>query len=207
MKCTAAKIQKLHGLLQSEFSDHAVGNLQIDHRPPGGGMRWDKRGYSGEIVFDLWSSPQVWSVGRRPVQQLRPLLGDELLAWFSWREKWMKVTGEDEYHLVSAAITFGWGPSTEVVQVFRAEWCGKGRGIEGAAHPHWHCDCVVQDSRLTISRIHLGMGGWTGEGAKNACWQSYPEDDASIRRWAIRTLEYSREQFANYPPAYATPSE
>jgi hypothetical protein len=49
---------------------------------------------------------------------------------------------------------------------------------------------------ITIRDIHLGMGGWHNRGEHPKCWQFSFGDDlqATIRAWAMATLEYMRRQ-------------
>jgi hypothetical protein len=54
---------------------------------------------------------------------------------------------------------------------------------------------VLQD--LSMSSLHLGMGGWTNPGSDHECWQRSPDTLASLNLWASSTLQYTKAQFEN----------
>ncbi|MGO8901621.1 MAG: hypothetical protein ACLQU5_25195 [Isosphaeraceae bacterium] len=49
---------------------------------------------------------------------------------------------------------------------------------------------------LSMTGMHLAMGGWTNANAHPGCWRvRLPANWADVTRWVERTLVYAREQF------------
>jgi len=150
--------------------------------------------------------------------------------WVAWSDKWTKQQ-DDSFLLLSAGWTLFWGEAGgRKAKILRAEWDGRsfrdGGGAE-AAQPHWNVDppLWLQDpgagsrragelqelqpsgvpfalqSRLSIQRVHLAMGGWNHSDSHPECWQmDFTEDETGLRGWAVRTLRYLQSQAALLRP-------
>jgi hypothetical protein len=203
MQASLAEIDKLHGLLKSALRPSVYGETTIDQVPQFRETNaWREKRYSGKVAFWLWSSPMAGQIldnkRKSPVHQLRDVGDSDNSGWMSWQEAWDRVRGENTFKMISVGVAFYWGSRTHLDQIFRAEWCGN--GIEKAAHPHWHADCAVIGADLGISRFHFGMGGWDHAGEHSACWQIHPGKVNEIVNWALKTIQYCREQLCHYPP-------
>lgn len=203
MECRAGEIERFHGLLNAAIRGCIYGDTVINQRPDyRATSAWKKPGFHGELGFDLWSEPmagQVFSDDRRPVHQLRDVEVNDSLGWVAWHDSWIRPKPTENFAMVASSLTFYWGPRTRLDKIFRAEWSAD--GIAEAAHPHWHADCTVIGSDLGISRLHFGMGGWRHAGHETACWQLRPLNPDEVREWAVKTMEYCRQQLMHYPPS------
>ena len=139
MRCKAAVIDKIHGLLQVDLAMHVIGDTEITQPPPRyRSAAWKKLHAEGPFSFDLLADPlsiQVFSPSRRPMHELKQVGNGDVLGWVSWHERWNKTRGADEYSLIDASFSFCWGPRTQLDQLFRAEWSLAGNVAERAAHP------------------------------------------------------------------------
>ena len=109
------------------------------------------------------------ALGRRvPVVPLCSL-GNDLWAWFSYREEWdgARPAGRTKrFTFRSTGLTFYFGchNTRHKVQIFRAEWAGwaKWNGTDccyqagGAAHPHWQFDALESLARADAGRETAG---------------------------------------------------
>ena len=89
-----------------------------------------------------------------PVARILPL-GEDLWAWFSYREEWARErpagrTRRFSFRSVGLTIHFGYLNNQHKPQMFRAEWAGwaswngtdYGHQAGDAAHPHWQFDAL-----------------------------------------------------------------
>ena len=50
---------------------------------------------------------------------------------------------------------------------------------------------------ISLSGLHLGMGGWDCPGSHPQCWQRKVEEPLDLLKWAKHTLQYAVAQFEN----------
>jgi hypothetical protein len=178
---------------------------------------------------------RAFSRGRQIVFPLAPLshnVADYEVGhlWVGWFEVW-RCRDKGTFDLQAAAWTLYWGfiGDERKAQVLRAEWDQSYRldaEPSNAGHPHWHVDAElplreaavprarralepiseIQESRLTIERLHLAMAGWLNHARRNplapqpegevpACWQHDFHGSADqLTTWSVRTLRYLQTQ-------------
>jgi hypothetical protein len=194
-------VDKLHELLVRSFSQHVDGRLTIKCTN-GYNADWLRSQNHGTVIYDLFSDMgTTLRAEHRYGAFAAPLSGYDAFAsacaWVSWHEEWEKTMRQ--FRLMRAGFTFAWGPSRDVRDtLFRAEW--EQCGTNNAAHPHWQVDTLLPDSDISVSKIHFGMSGWQGDGPSPQCWQAVARCDADVIQWAIRSLEYARQQINDYLP-------
>lgn len=209
LTCKSGRIDKLHELLINEFKGQLQHECFIDEAPQlrsqNWGRSWRNAARGKQIVFYLWSKhEEQFPSFDRPDLPAVQLYEEEqyplAIAWVSWVEKWQPERRGNDFQLKSASLVFSWGQATAIDgQLFRAEWDHS--GSDDAAHPHWHIDWPINGIG-TVSRIHLGMGGWGSPGESPMCWQRFAENDGALVEWASKTLCYGRQQLRDFPPKY-----
>ncbi len=51
---------------------------------------------------------------------------------------------------------------------------------------------------INLDRLHLAMGAWDPDKPHPTCWQRSARSNREVREWAVRTLQYLCDQFAQF---------
>jgi hypothetical protein len=58
---------------------------------------------------------------------------------------------------------------------------------------------------ISLSRLHLGMGGWQNASSHPACWKhNVGVNNSTLALWAERTLRHAADQFISLPDSVVT---
>ena len=209
-------IEKLHGQFAQEISKTLRGECEIQPVPDAR-ARWHRREVNENVEFFLWPKNSLVQWGLRTGGRVHcPLVAAkqtgiswqaDQLAWVAWREAWTRQK-VDTFSLREAALTFFWGrEGIQPIehQLFRAEWPQGTAASDMSAQPHWQVDWPLASLDDYISSVHFGMAGW--ECAEHAStevhlskhWRrKFSGTPDELLTWAVRTLEYSVDQIAQY---------
>jgi hypothetical protein len=119
---------------------------------------------TGELAFapDMTSTTAAMSLvgrasemigrnrgGDHRVVPLAPV-GDDVLIWTGYRERWQKSGAEHNFRFVEGGFTLHVGRPGERAkpQILRSEWVGRRSAafVDQAGHPHWQLD-VLESAR------------------------------------------------------------